>query len=234
MKPCAHTAANVIGPEYADGFAQGLLALERNWRGPLAANAGAYPTLQQFQVMERSASPQLLANWRFQQALYRAYYDAYVKSRLTYEMNLEERALERLRAVKEIGSLAAMDEAQALLERAERERPAAAWRARVFNLAEALYQSIRMQLSVERYKAIAVGRGANLDTIDYPLNNRVYLLARFDELRRAPDEAARLKGLAEIVNWTDPGPGGFYDDLGNAALQPDLCERAWGLSGTRN
>ena len=26
----------------------------------------------------------------------------------------------------------------------------------------------------------------------------------------------------QIVNWTDPGPGGFYDDLGNAQLQPHL------------
>jgi hypothetical protein len=89
-------------------------------------------------------------------------------------------------------------------------------------LAEALYQSIRMQLSVERYQAIAVGRGANLDTIDFPLNNRTYLLARFDQLRQLSDEAARLKGLEEIINWTNPGPGGFYDDLGNAALQPHL------------
>ena len=45
-------------------------------------------------------------------------------------------------------------------------------------LAEALYQSIRMQLSVERYKAISVGRGANLDTIDVPLNNRRWLKQR--------------------------------------------------------
>ena len=46
------------------------------------------------------------------------------------------------------------------------------WRARTFELAEALFQSIRMQLSVVRYQAIAVGRGANLDAIDYGLNNR--------------------------------------------------------------
>ena len=30
----------------ADGFAQGLLALERNWRGPLAGNAGVDTTLE--------------------------------------------------------------------------------------------------------------------------------------------------------------------------------------------
>ena len=39
--------------------------------------------------------PRVLANWRFQQALYRAYYDAYVRSRLIYETDLEEQALDR-------------------------------------------------------------------------------------------------------------------------------------------
>jgi hypothetical protein len=81
-----------VGPAYTDSFAQGLLALERNWRGPLAANASVYATLEQFQAMERAASPADLRNWRFQQALYRAYYDARVRSRLLHETAIEERA----------------------------------------------------------------------------------------------------------------------------------------------
>ncbi len=93
---------------------------------------------------------------------------------------------------------------------------------RVFELAEALFQSIRMQLSVGRYQAIAVGRGANLDSIDAPLNNRPWLKAQFQEIRKLPAEAPRLVRLDEIVNWTNPGPGGFYDDLGNPACQPHL------------
>ena len=68
------------------------------------------------------------------------------------------------------------------------------WRARVFELAEALFQSIRMQLSVARYKAIAVDRGANLDTIDLPLNNRGWLKARFAEIRATADEAGTSAG----------------------------------------
>jgi hypothetical protein len=79
-----------------------------------------------------------------------------------------------------------------------------------------------MQLSVPWYKAISVDRGANLDTIDVPLNNRMWLKARFAELRQTTDEAERLRGIDAIVNWTDPGPGGFYDDLGNPLQQPHL------------
>ena len=35
--------------------------------------------------MEKSAPPAVSLNWRFQQALYRAYYDAYIYKRLLYE-----------------------------------------------------------------------------------------------------------------------------------------------------
>ncbi len=211
-----------IGERYADSFAQGLLALERNWQGPLLTNGGVVTTLQQFQQLERSASPQDLANWRFQQALYRAYYDAYLHQRLLEETAQEERAMEKLRDASKTGALLAMSQAEAILDQAVTARSAANWRARVFELAEALFQSIRMQLSVQRYKAIAVGRGANLDTIDMPLNDRPWLKTKFAEIRKIPEEPDRLRAIDEIVNWTNPGPGGFYDDLGNLTRQPHL------------
>lgn len=211
-----------IGEEYADPFAQGLLALERNWRGPLLTNEGVLITLAQFQEMERRASPQVKLNWRFQQALYRAYYDAYVRARLLYETTLEEQAKERLRQAKRLGSLAAMAQAEEILDRAVTQPVATDWRARVFELAEALFQSIRMQLSVERYQAIDVGRGANLDTLDMPLNNRPWLKQRFAEIRGLPNEAERLREIEALLNWKNPGPGGFYDDLGNPSQQPHL------------
>jgi hypothetical protein len=211
-----------VGERYADDFTQGLLALERNWQGPLLTKEGVTTTLQQFRELEKHASPRELLNWRFQQALYRAYYDAYERRRLIYETELEERAMDKLRTARTIGSLAAMDQAERTLDRAVTKKVAPDWRARVFELAEALFQSIRMQLSVERYKAISVDRGANLDTIDEPLNNRLWLTRRFAKIRKLDTEADRLKSIDEILHWTDPGPGGFYDDLGNLTRQPHL------------
>jgi hypothetical protein len=172
--------------------------------------------------MERAAGPQVLANWRFQQALYRAYYDAYTRARLIRETDLEQRALEALRTAPSAGSLAAMRQAEDVLDESATRPVAADRRARLFELAEALFQSIRMQLSVARYKAISVDRGANLDTVDAPLNNRTWLEQRFAELRQNGDEGERLKQLHAIVDWTDPGPGGFYDDLGDLTRQPHL------------
>ncbi len=211
-----------IGDRYADDFAQGLLALERDWRGPLLANTGVDTTLAQFQALEKAAAPADLKNWRLQQALFRAYYDAYVRRRLIYETGLETRATERLRRAPADGSLLAMAGAEDVLDRAGTQRVAEDWRTRIFALGEALFQSIGMQLSVERYQAIAVDRGASLDTLDYPLNDRPWLEEQFAKIRRLGSEAERLQALDQIVNWTNPGPGGFYDDLGNPARQPHL------------
>lgn len=204
-----------IGEELAEVFAQGLLALEKNWEGPLLTNSQVRTTLLQFQEMERKASPQVRLNWRFQMALYRAYYDAYIQARLRYEKHLEERAFEELRTAPKIGSLLAMERAEAILDEAVIKPVCLDLRARIFELAEALFQSIRMQLSVSKYFAIHTERGANLDTLDHPLNNRLWLKSQFAQIRSVPDETERLKRLEEILNWTNPGLGGFYVDMGS-------------------
>jgi hypothetical protein len=211
-----------ISDRYADDFAQGLLALERNWRGPLATNRSVETTLQQFQAMERSASPHDLKNWRFQQALYRAYYDAYVRRRLLYETDLQARAMACLRRAAQVGALAAMAEAERILDRAVQCPVAGDWRTRIFQLAEALFQSIHMQLSVALYRGQEEVRGANLDGVDVPLNDGPWLKARFSEIRALPEEAERLAAIEAIVEWTNPGPGGFYDDLSDPSGQSHL------------
>jgi len=227
-----------VGEPYGESFARGLVELERDWQGPLAVNKGVEATLGHFQELEHAATPQMLANWRFQQGLYRAYYDAYTRARLIYETELERRAMGTLGATGEKGAERAMSEAESILSEAASRRVSENWRARIFELAEALFQSIRMQLSVARYKAISVDRGANLDTVDVPLNNRLWLAQRFKELRDGSDESARLAGIQQILHWTDPGPGGFYDDLGDVTRQPHLVRGdgtiiGFGPAGTR-
>jgi hypothetical protein len=211
-----------IGANLTEAFAQGLLALERNWRGPLLANEGVEQTLALFQRMDHDATPAQLANWRFQQAQYRAHYDAYVRRRLLYETNLQQQAFQALAHAPSIGSIRAMEEAERILDRAVIEPTAQPLRARVFELAEALFQSIRMQLSVPWYRAIAVGRGANLDLIDNPLNDRPFLKQRFAEIRGFSQEAQRIAAIEELLHARQPAPGGFYDDLGNPMAQPHL------------
>jgi hypothetical protein len=215
VEDIAHDYAQFfIGPDMADEYSRGLLALERNWKGPLAANTGVDQTLALFQTLEKRASPHQKENWRFQQGLYRAYYDAYERKRLLIETDQESRALA---ALKTSGTAAA----RKILDADDLTPEARALRARVFELAEALFQSIHMQLSVPKYQAISLGRGANLDSIDFALNDRIWLENEFAKIDKAPrNERAAM--ISRIVNWTDPGPGGFYDDLGDTTRQPHL------------
>jgi hypothetical protein len=188
-----------VSPRYAEKFAKGLFALEQNSIGPLLLNDLPYKTLRLFQEMEADATPQEKLSWRFQQGLYRAYYDAYIKARLHYETELERQAIEVLDNAELIGSALAMDKAQAILDKGINQRTRPQWRQRTFELAEALYQSIRMQLSVEKYQAISVGRGANLDSIDNPFFNREYLIEEFDKIRKMTSEEQRLEAIKKTA-----------------------------------
>ncbi len=77
-------------------------------------------------------------------------------------------------------------------------------------------------MSVTRYRAIGVGRGATLDSVETPLNDAGWLLPRLDEAAALENDDDRLAAIGRLVRWTDPGSGGYYDDLGNAARQPHL------------
>ena len=210
-----------ISDTFADSFAQGLLALERNWQGPLLTNGNVETTLLQFQKMEQAATVADLQNWRFQQALYRAYYDAFLRDRLIAETAQQEEAYGVLRQAKRLGSLVAIDQAHAILSKATLRPASEDRRTRVNELAEALFQSIHMQLSTEKYKG-QPRRGTSQDAIDRPLNDRVSLEVKFESWRKLSTEDERLRAINEQLNRTDPGPGGFYDDLGDMARQPHL------------
>jgi hypothetical protein len=209
-----------VGASAADRYSQGLCDLEKNWDGPLSSNAQVARTCEEFRLFERSAPPSLLHNWRFLQALYRAYFDRYLQVRQEREKAAEADALAVLAEAPLTGSVAAMSGAAEALTRSYPPPAETALRTRVFQLAEGLFQTIQMQLSVPLYAAEAVWRGANLDTVDLPLNDRGWILAEFERIGSLKDEGERLNRLAKIVNWKNPGPGGFYDDLSDPANRP--------------
>jgi hypothetical protein len=206
-----------ISNKFADSFAQGLIGLEKNWQGPLIANYGVHDTLRIFREMELDATPQDKQNWRFQLALYRAYYDAYIRRRLIYETELEEQAMEVLRMAteKKVDTLLALDKAEEILNKAQLEKVGLDLRARVYEMAEALFQSIRMQVSVERYEARSERRGGNLGLIDTSLNNSIKLRKTFANIRamsgkrrRSAIEKLTLQGYKmkidrdkEVIDW---------------------------------
>jgi hypothetical protein len=178
-------------------------------------------TFSLWQQLEREA-PHLRDNWRWQLCLLRAYYDVYTRHRLLYESRLEQQANEVLAAAQTHGSDAAMDGALAVLQRAKSEPVHKEWRERIRQLCAELFESIKLQTSVPLYKAAGYERGAVLDFVNHPLNNRWWLEDQFTRIRKLPSEADKLKELELLRTWENPGAGSFYDEVGNIAKSPHV------------
>ncbi|MBN1351062.1 hypothetical protein JXJ21_16695 [candidate division KSB1 bacterium] len=218
-----------IGEDFADDFCEALLALEENWEGPLLENESVETTLKHWQTLENHSSKTALKNWRFQIGLFRACYDAYIRRRLIRETDLEQRALNELKNASRAGVAPAIEAARCILAESDKHVIAQELRERILELGDALFQSIGMQMSVKKHGAMNWERGAVLDFLDQPLNNRHWLEAQFESiLSEVDDKSIRLKHLDAILNWAHPGNGGFYDDLGNSQKQPHLIrQKSW-------
>lgn len=214
-----------FGDSEADAVAKGLHMLEENWRGPIANNAGIEKTLAHWKGIEERSAKRAV-NWRLQMYLIRAYDDAYTKKKADAEAAYEAEAHEALKQAKQIGAEQAIEKARAALAKIDTNPPAPEYRKRIGELAADLFKSIGMQLSVRPpYKARGLERCALLDTLDLPQNNRAWMETQFKEILSTADQAKRAAGIDFVLNWENPGPGGFYDDLGNPAKQPHLVKQ---------
>jgi hypothetical protein len=232
-----------FGGTVTEGMTQGLQNLEDNWRGPLLTNGQVEITLAKFRELELSASPQLLRNWRFQQALYRAYYDAAVCRRLKRETGALQEAYDSLGRTQQIGwgeqpidieeqpsrapvngldVNALLAEVERVLDNALLDHKEFAATTRVRELAEALFQSVHMQLAVTRYRGEAVSRGANLETFEYPVTDIRWLKAQIETIQKLNSSAEQLTAIRQVLRRTDPGPTGFYDEPGNPNNRPHV------------
>ncbi len=219
-----------FGERVAVRAADGLLALEKNWEGPLALNGSVDATLALWQSLEKE-EPSLAGNWRWQMYLLRAYYDAYTRHRLIYEAALEHEANRALQTASQRGSVAAIDTALAVLRRSDEHDCCPDWRRRIEELGQALFDSIRLQTSVPKYHASGAERGAVLDFLDYPLNNRLWLEDELAKVRAIEGESKKVAWLERISRWEDPGPGGLYDEVGHVGKSPHVVRGAAMSSG---
>ncbi|MEK6756583.1 MAG: alpha-glucuronidase family glycosyl hydrolase [Bacteroidota bacterium] len=204
-----------IDPDASEGIAQGISALERNWQGPLIANKSVEVTLKQWKSLEKQLPPDVVKNYRFQMGLLRAYYDAYIRERLIHETALESEAREVLRDAAKAGSQEKIEAAQSVLNQTWAKPVAQDYKERCWTIADHLFEAIGSQTSVKKHKA-APGRGDFMDYIDTPLSNVIWLLSQFERIQQAEDEQARLVLINQLLNWDNPGPGGFYDNLGQS------------------
>jgi len=204
-----------FGPKVAQTAAEGILALEKNWQGPILENPVIEETLALWKKLE-AENPNLATNWRWQQLIMRAYYDAYVQDRSAYEKKLEAEAYEILADAEKVGADKAMHEALHHVQMADRELVSQDLKQKVFQYAEDLFRSVGAQTSVHKYQASGAERGAILDFIDYPLNNRWWLEDEFQKISKLKTEKEKLARLEFIRTYEFPGKGSIYDNISSA------------------
>ena len=202
-----------FGVDLATDVANGLRALEANWTGPVLDNTGIPRTLAAWEGIAKRV-PDFDKNWRAQMYLFRARFDAHVQAEARAQQGYEAQALAALAEAPQTGVPQAIERARAALAQAD--RPAAPeLRSGMQELGPLMLKSIGYQLSIEPpYLARNSERGAMLDWLDQPLNDRPWLEQRFEAILALEDQADQLAHIETILNWEDPGPGGFYDDLG--------------------
>ncbi|WP_035804340.1 hypothetical protein [Lunatimonas lonarensis] len=217
--------------------AEGILGLEKNWDGSIIDNGSIEPTLAYWKNLE-SGHPQLSGNWRWQMLVMRAYYDAYVRQRKIYETDLEKQANAVLLQYPTLGVEAAMDQALELVNRADSQPIERESRKKIEDYAYALFTTVGLQTSVDKFQASNSQRGCILDFVDYPLNNRWWLADEFEAIRKMESEQQKQDRLQLIANWENPGEGGYYDDVSNISKSPhvtttvyDAVDFGWWDSG---
>lgn len=226
-----------FGTKTEDRVTDAIFGLERNWNGPIETNGGIEMTFARWQQLEKEY-PKLQKNWRWQMLLLRAYYDTYIKRRKLHEQALEKEANKILEQAESKGATEVMKLALNKVNEADQINIATELRKKVVDYCEALFQSVGLQTSVEKYQARSAERGCVLDFIDYPLNNRWWLSDQFDSISQLQTEAEKQKALAVIRTWSNPGPGSFYDNVSDISQSPrvktvvhDACDVAWWDNG---
>jgi hypothetical protein len=226
------TPVNTILHEYARWFlrrdgvqedqaVQAMLGLEADWSGPLRTNRSIPKTFATLEQLELHSTPQQIdGNWRWKSLLYRGCYDSYLQTKLLRERQAEQDATAALNGSQ--SSSTRVDTAKRILAASTPSDAERKKHDRLFALAADLFHEGGLQLSVKLYGASKLERGANLDRVDTPLSDRVWLEQTMALALTKDTEEQRAIALHAIANWRQPTPGTLYDDLGDPTAEPHL------------
>lgn len=206
----------------ADAAASAIFALEQNWTNQLLdSHSSITNTHRLFSHLHLPED-----NWRWNSLLYRDAYDRFVQIKRQRELHTEAQAVE---ALQQHGTVQErITEAKKMLQSSTAGPEESALRNDLYRRADLLYHEVGLQLSVTRYGASNWERGANLDRVDTPLNNRTWMEQKLDQTLQKPSEAEQEQSLATVTQWATPYPGTLYDDLGDPANEPHLVRgKSW-------
>ena len=205
-----------IASDATKEIAAGLLLLEDNLRGDFAQNPSVCKAWALWTGLEDRLSGFALNNYRFELHLLRACFDYYQQQRLLYERSLEAQALKTLTGGNAANIDVCIEKARQILGKAQTQKILPELADKINHLADLLFEHIGAQLTVTRHQAAAWDRGAFVECLNIPLNDKRYILTQLDEAEKLKSPVEKAHAVTNnIVHRTDPGEGGFYDDFGS-------------------
>jgi hypothetical protein len=207
-----------VAGEVADVY----LRLEESWKAPLLGNPALGRVREQVEALaERLPARRRRDNWRGLLLQLRATADDLLQRKLVHAARAEQAVRATLRpesAPRDAADLAErLGTALGLLDQAAQERELSELKDRVRALDEAVHAipAARIHLPLIRLLDVDVGH------IGW---DRRQLEAASETLGRGGDatleEAWRV--VHDVATYDDPGPGGWYDDLGHPGRSPHL------------
>lgn len=205
-----------IDCEKAEDLARGLLLLEENLQGDFESNPSVKKAYDLWCGLEEELGPKIINNYRFKLHLLRACFDYYQQSRLPLEKAREAEALSILSDESMIlGERISLARAALVCAKEKSHKPELAQK--INRLADELFDLIGAQLTVSRHKAASFDRGAFVEALEIPLNDRRYILSQLEKASKLPTSDEAEKYIREnILERTAPFEGGFYDNFGTA------------------
>ena len=205
----------------ADEVTDRILGLELNWQTDPAENPGIDDNLRGWESLAERY-PNACGLWRFNQCLFRAKCDAYLRRRRIIE----------LRAVKEAGReilAGRLDTAESILKDAEDGREKSL-RADIERIAAELFEQVGLQSDVERYCADGWERGAVLETIDLPNTDRAWLLGRLEKAK-GMERSDAVAYMIRSVKRNEVESDEYYFSVAEHGLGALGCKQVPGPEG---
>eukprot|EP01102_Stenamoeba_stenopodia_P022441 TRINITY_DN9343_c0_g2_i1.p1 TRINITY_DN9343_c0_g2~~TRINITY_DN9343_c0_g2_i1.p1 ORF type:complete len:756 (-),score=172.09 TRINITY_DN9343_c0_g2_i1:38-2305(-) len=216
-----------IGQALETQLVTAILGLEKDWTGPLINNTEVAVTYEAFEMIIKQSpnrGAQLLKNWRFLAYWFRSMFDTFLQEKLQFETALQAKAEQILLSADTVGPITAINQALEVLNTSLPES-LITLRESIFEMGYQLYQTANLELSVEPpFLSISLGRGDVLDTIDNPLTDAPWYTMQLNSIatNSSLSPQQQIDAINSLVNRTNPGEHGFYDDLGNLLSQPHL------------
>ena len=200
-----------FGPRAAPEMVQAMLQFEENLEAPLETNPGMDRFYLLVQSAGRKIPPNLMRdNHRWRMFMQRAATDKYLQLKLRLELDREQRATRALQQGLAAGDAEAGRQAAVAVMDEPVETP---------EMAALREEAKRLG---EESNAIFGVRDVGYFRLDQDLVGLGWLRKQLAAGPAAGGERLRL--LEGIARYEDPGPGGFYDDLGDKSRQPHLVK----------